>query len=177
MDYTPDQGMLLLSRTPRVLDGWLRGVPEEWTIANEGPDTWSPYDIVGHLIHCEKADWLVRTKLIFDHGESHPFDPFDRFAQFEDSKGKSLEDLLDEFAQRREANLGELGGLGITDKDLTRTGFHPAFGPVTLRSLLSAWVVHDFNHIAQIARVMSKQYGKEVGPWREYLPILAARRS
>lgn len=177
MDYDPDHGMLLLSRTPKVLDGWLRGIPEEWVTSNEGPDTWSPYDIVGHLVHGEKEDWLARARIILEQGEGRPFDSFDRFAQFEDSKGKSMDDLLDEFGARREANLAELRNLGITDDDLARTGIHPDFGPVTLRGLLSTWVVHDLSHIAQIARVMGKQYGEEVGPWAEYLPILGPRRS
>ena len=175
MDYNPDHGMLLLSRTPRVLDGWLRGIPDVWAIANEGADTWSSYDIVGHLVHGEKADWLSRAKIILEHGEARPFDSFDRFAQIKDSKGKSMDDLLDEFGERREANLTELRDLGISNDDLTRTGTHPEFGPVTLRGLLSTWVVHDLSHLAQIARVMCRQYAEEVGPWSEYLPILGSR--
>lgn len=164
--------MLILERTPTVLKELLESLPEDWTAPNEGPDTWSPYDVIGHLVHGEQTDWITRTKIILEHGESRPFDPFDRFAQFEKSKGKSINELLDEFAKLRKSNLDELKSLNITESDLDKPGMHPGLGKVTLSNLLSCWVVHDLGHIAQISRVMAKQYTSEVGPWFEYLGIL-----
>ena len=154
----------------------LEGVPEGLERGSEGEGTWSPYDIVGHLVHGERADWIPRLRIILDHGENKAFDPFDRFAQFEESLGKSLADLLAEFEALRAENLEILGGLELTPEDFGRTGFHPDLGVVSLGELLSTWTVHDLGHIAQIARVMAKQLDAEVGPWRAYLPVLAPRR-
>ena len=170
-----DASVALLARTPAVLDAWLRGLPEVWTRADEGPGTWSAFDIVGHLIHGEKTDWLPRTRILLKHGEAQPFAPFDRFAQAHDSQGKTLESLLDDFAVLRAANLAALRALGLTDADFARRGLHPALGPVTLGQLLATWVAHDLGHLAQIARVMAKRYREEIGPWEAYLPIVHDR--
>lgn len=167
--------LALLARTPATLDVWLRGLPDAWTGANEGPDTWSAFDVVGHLIHGERTDWLPRTLLLLEHGEDRPFEPYDRFAQERDSEGKTLADLLDTFAALRVANLEALHALALTDADLDRRGTHPELGTVTLGQLLAAWVVHDLGHLAQIARAMAKQYRDEIGPWPVYLPIVNDR--
>jgi hypothetical protein len=155
-----------------VLDALLRGLPDEWTASNEGPDTFTPFDVVGHLIHSERTDWVVRARIILEHGPAVPFEPFDRFAQSEQSRGKRLPDLLDEFARLRAQNLETLRGLRLTDSDLERTGSHPTLGTVTLRQLLATWVAHDLSHVGQVVRVMAKQYRETVGPWRAYLPLL-----
>ena len=172
MDFDLNAGLAILERTPQTLRAMLAGLPAAWTDATEGPETWSPYVIMGHLVHGERADWLARAKLILAQGPERRFSPVDRFAQFHESEGKSLADLLDEFARLRAENLAALTGWGLTDDHLALTGEHPAFGTVTLRQLLSTWVAHDLTHVAQIARVMAKQYRGEVGPWREYLPIM-----
>jgi hypothetical protein len=172
MTFNLDHTLAILRRTPATLDTLLRHLPDDWTRPNEGPDTWSPFDIVGHLVHGEKSDWIARARIIIEHGESRPFDPFDRFAMFEDSKGKSLEDLLDEFTLLRGRNVQTLEEMKLTPEDFDRRGTHPAFGSVTLVQLLSTWTVHDLGHIAQITRVMARQYRDAVGPWREYLPVL-----
>ena len=161
-----------LRRTPDVLRAWLPALPEAWLHATEGPETWSPFDVVGHLVHGERTDWLARTEHILAGHEDVPFAPFDRFAMFEASRGRTLDDLLDAFAGLRAENLARLEGLGLTEADLDRRGLHPALGPVTLRQLLATWVVHDLSHLAQIARVLAKQYRDEVGPWTAYLPLL-----
>jgi uncharacterized damage-inducible protein DinB len=165
----------VLERTPRVLPTLLAELPEELERGDEGEDTWSPYDVVGHLIHGERTDWISRLRTILDHGESREFEPFDRFAQFEESRGKSMDELLAEFAVRRAENLSFLRALDLQPEDLERTGRHPDLGIVTLGELLATWVVHDLGHIAQIGRVMAKQLGDEVGSWRAYLPVLAPR--
>jgi hypothetical protein len=162
----------ILARTPAVLDALLRGLPSEWVRSNEGGESWSPYDIVGHLIHGEETDWIPRARIILEQGESTAFEPFDRFAQFERSEGKTLEDLLARFASLRQENLEVLEGWRLKPADLERRGRHPDFGTVTLEQLLATWVVHDLGHIRQIARVMAKQYGARVGPWRAYIPVL-----
>jgi hypothetical protein len=162
-----------LERTPRVLRVLLAGLPPEWVHANYGADTFSPFDVVGHLIHGERADWIPRLRRILEHGESVPFDPFDRFAHYEESAGKDLEDLLTEFARLRSAGLAEVRAIGLGAKQLELRGRHPSLGPVTVRELLSTWVVHDWNHVKQIARALAWQYRSDVGPWAEYLPILA----
>jgi hypothetical protein len=167
----------ILERTPAVLDTLLRGIPEPWVHRTEGPDTWSPFDVVGHLIHGERTDWIPRLQIILAAGESTPFAPFDRFAHFEATRGQTLGPLLDIFAELRAGSLDSLRALALTPADLTRRGRHPAFGPVTLGQHLASWVVHDLGHIAQIARVMAKQYTDEVGPWKAYLPVLASRTS
>jgi hypothetical protein len=150
----------------------LSGIPPAWTVANEGSDTWSPYDIVGHLIHGERTDWIPRAEIILAQGSNRRFTPFDRFAQFRDSQGKSLEELLDEFARLRSENVRKLGDWRLTESQLALEGEHPELGAVTLRQLLASWVAHDLGHIAQIARVMAKQYREAIGPWRAYLTIM-----
>ena len=172
MDFDLTTGIAVLERTPNTLRAMLAGLPPAWTEANEGPETWSPYDIVGHLVHGERADWIERARIILAQGPERRFAPFDRFAQFRESQGKSLGDLLDEFARLRAENLATLAGWRLTEAQLALEGEHPAFGPVTLRQLLSTWVAHDLGHIAQIARVMAKQYREAIGPWRAYLPIM-----
>jgi hypothetical protein len=150
----------------------LAGLPPSWTDATEGPETWSPYVIVGHLIHGERTDWIPRARIILAQGDDRRFTPYDRFAQFRESKGKSLSDLLDEFAKLRTENLATLREWALTDAQLALEGVHPEFGPVTLRQLLATWVAHDLGHIAQTARVMAKQYREAIGPWRAYLPVV-----
>jgi len=168
-----DEAVAILSRTPATLDALLRGLPDGWTTANEGGDTWSPFDVIGHLIHGEQADWMPRARIILEHGEARPFDTFDRLAQFELSKGRTLASLLDEFASLRQASLRELKGLNLTDADLDRRGRHPELGAVTLRQLLATWVAHDLDHVVQISRVLARQYADAVGPWRAYLRIIS----
>jgi len=172
MDFDLTDGVAVLERTPHTLRAMLAGLPDAWTDATEGPETWSPYVVMGHLVHGERADWLARARLILARAPERRFAPVDRFAQLHESEGKSLADLLDEFASLRAENLATLAGWALTDDHLALTGEHPAFGAVTLRQLLSTWVAHDLTHVAQIARVMAKQYREEVGPWRAYLPIM-----
>jgi len=172
MEFDLDHAKEILDRTPRVLRSMLHGLSDDWTRNNEGADTWSPYDVVGHLVHGERTDWLVRAELILKQGKSKPFTPFDRFGQFRESAGKSLDDLLDEFEDVRKQNLEKLADWRLSDEQLRLEGMHPVFGVVTLRQLLSTWATHDLAHIGQIARVMAKQYIDAVGPWRAYLPIL-----
>ena len=164
-----------LSRTPETLRAMLAGLPQNWIENNEGPSTWCPYDVIGHLIHGERTDWISRAIIILEQGENRPFDPFDRFAQFEESKGKTLEALLKEFAALREKNLATLREMRISSDDLEKTGMHPELGKVKLKELLATWVAHDLDHIAQIARTMAKQYTTEVGPWQAYIRILHDR--
>jgi uncharacterized damage-inducible protein DinB len=170
--FTVQEALEILSHTPSVLRVWLDGLAPEWVQANEGPDTWSPYDVVGHLIHGERTDWMARARHILAGRGDTPFTPFDRFAQFHESRGKTLPQLLEEFERLRRANLEELSSPALTEAQLELPGLHPALGPVTLRQLLATWVVHDLNHVGQIARVMAKRYGDDVGPWKPYLPIL-----
>ncbi|WP_425235663.1 DinB family protein [Ulvibacterium sp.] len=172
MKFELNTAIPILERTPTVLRVLLQGLSEEWIQGNEGKDTWSPFDVVGHLIHGEKTDWMVRTALILENGPNPAFEPFDRFAQFENSKGKTLESLLEEFEGLRKDNLTDLRSKKLSSDDYERIGIHPEFGEVTLAQLLSAWVVHDLGHIAQISRAMAKQYKNEVGPWPKYLTIL-----
>ena len=172
MNFTLDKSLEILERTPNVLISMLQGISADWTSANEGGETWSVYDIIGHLIHGEKTDWIPRTDIILSERSDKTFRPFDRFAQFEDSKGRTLIQLLAEFKILRDSNVAQIRSKNITVKNLEEKGIHPAFGEVTLSQLLSTWVVHDLNHIAQISRVMAKQYTAEVGPWKEYLRIL-----
>jgi hypothetical protein len=150
----------------------LAGLCPEWVEATEGPETWSPYIIVGHLNHAERTDWIPRAQIILAQGTSRRFTPFDRFAQYRESEGKPMAELLDEFARLRGETLATLKGWRLTDAQLALEGEHPEFGAVTLRQLLSTWVAHDLGHIAQIARVMAKQYRGAIGPWRAYLPIM-----
>lgn len=162
----------ILARTPRVLDALLRDLPEAWTAGTEGPDTWSPFDVVGHLIHGERTDWIPRVKHLIAHGEDVPFPSFDRFAQFEASRGQSLAALLDTFATLRAESLRELDALQLTAADFDRRGRHPVFGAVTLGQHLATWVAHDLDHVVQVARVMGRQYSEAVGPWSQYLRIM-----
>ena len=172
MNFELAQAIEILQRTPATLNSLLRDLSEQWLVQNEGPDTWSPYDVIGHLIHGEETDWIPRAKIILEHGETSAFEPFDRVAMFEESKGKSIVELLDTFAQLRAANVRELQSMNLTSDLLDKRGRHPELGVVTLRQLLSTWVVHDLGHIRQVVRVMSKQYGAAVGPWKAYLSIL-----
>lgn len=172
MEYQLEKAIEVLERTPRVLRSLLSNLSEEWSSGNEGKDTWSAYDIVGHLIHGERTDWITRIKIILSDGPDKLFPRFDRFAQFRESEGKSLPQLLDEFEQLRAENLRAFRGFKLTTGDLQREAIHPTFGKVTLSQLLSTWVVHDLNHLAQIERVMAKQYMEAVGPWVEFLPLL-----
>lgn len=172
MPFNLKESIDILGRTPSVLENMLQGLPDSWLRNNEGENTWSPYDVVGHLIHGEKTDWLVRTKIILGDSENKRFEPYDRFAQEREDQTRSIEVLLNEFQKRRSDNLRELKSLQISESDLDKKGMHPELGEVNLRHLLAAWVVHDLGHIAQISRVMAKQYGAEVGPWPAYLGIL-----
>lgn len=173
--FVLDDAVALLTRTPATLDALLRGLPAWWTSANEGPDTWSPFDVIGHLVHGEETDWIPRVRIILEHGESRTFDKFTRAAQFADTP-QSLENLLDRFAALRRDNLSILGGMTLTAADLHRTGQHPAFGVVTLRQLLATWVAHDLDHVMQISRALGRQYSNEVGPWRAYLRVISGQQ-
>jgi hypothetical protein len=172
MTFDVDKCVELLERTPAVLETWLAGLSEEWITGTEGPDTWSPFDIVGHLLHGERTDWMVRLEIILSDRADKSFTPFDRFAQFRDSQGKSLADLLGDFRDARVANLARLRALRLTDADLDRTGLHPKFGTVTARQLLATWAAHDLDHLMQISRVLASQIGHEVGPWVEFLRVV-----
>ncbi len=172
MDFDLVAGVAVLERTPPTLRAMIGGLPGAWTDATEGPDTWSPYVIVGHLIHGERTDWIARAEIILKQGADRRFTPYDRFAQFRESEGQSLAQLLDEFARLRADNLAALAAWRLSDAQLDLTGEHPEFGEVSLRQLLATWVAHDLGHIAQIARVMAKQYREAIGPWRAYLPIV-----
>ena len=169
----------VLTRTPAALDALLRGMPDIWMSGNEGrnenengKDTWSAFDIVGHLIVGERTDWMPRARIILKHGEAQPFDPFDRFAQARESHGKSLEQLLEEFARLRKENLAALHELNLQPEDLARRGTHPELGVVTLSQLIATWTVHDLTHLHQLSRVMAHQYRNAVGPWKTYLGVL-----
>jgi len=172
MNFSLSKSIEILERTPDVLIAMLQNVSPDWTSNNEGGETWSAYDIIGHLIHGEKTDWIPRMEIILSDNLDKKFATFDRFAQFEESKGKSLIQLLDEFKSLRQKNIEFLLSKRLTDKDIEETGVHPTFGEITLSQLLSTWTVHDLNHIAQISRVMAKHYKADVGPWVEYLRIL-----
>lgn len=172
MEFQLDQAISILKRTPATLDSLLRNLPDEWLVANEGAESWSPFDVVGHLLHAEETDWIPRAKVILSQGEARAFEPFDRFAMFEISRGKSLGELLDLFNHLRQRNLEELEEMELTPEFLEMRGSHPDLGAVTLKQLLATWVVHDLSHIGQIVRVMAKQYGEAVGPWRAYLSVL-----
>jgi len=173
MEFSVTESIEILERTPETLRQLLENISENWTSNNEGGQTWSAYDVVGHLIHGDKTDWMTRTEIILSGNVDKKFKHFDRFAQFENNKGKSLTQLLNEFKEIRIANIEKLRNLNISARDLNKTGIHPTFGQVTLSQLLSTWVVHDLDHISQISRVMAKQYKNEVGPWIEFLKILA----
>lgn len=172
MEFDLKKSLDILTRTPFVLETLLEGISEEWIQNNEGEGTWSPFDIVGHLIHGERTDWITRMEIILSDSQNKKFDSFDRFAQFEESKGKNLRQLLDEFKALRKENIAVLRSKNIDKQDLAKRGIHPVFGEVTLEQLLATWSAHDLGHLGQIARVMAKQYTQAVGPWKQYLPIL-----
>jgi hypothetical protein len=162
----------LLARTPGALDGLLRDLPEVWTLGNEGEGTWSAFEVVGHLIHGERTDWMARARMILRVGEAQAFEPFDRLGHVRESQGKSMAQLLDEFARVRAENLGALRAMNLQSEDLARRGRHPALGVVTLSQLLASWAAHDLTHVHQISRIMAHQYREAVGPWSAYLGVL-----
>jgi len=170
--FSLSEAIAVLSRTPATLNVMLRGLPDIWVHRNEGNDSWSAFDIIGHLIFGERTDWIPRTRIILEFGDTRPFDPFDRFAQKKESQGKSLEQLLDEFARLRKENLATLEAMNLKPADLRRPGRHPALGVVTLGELLASWPLHDFTHLHQLSRVMAHQYREAVGPWTAYMGVL-----
>jgi DinB superfamily len=176
MEFQLDDALDVLARTPAVLAGLLDGIGPGWQAAKEGPETWSPFDVVGHLIHGEETDWVPRARIILERGEERAFDPFDRWAMFARFGDWALPALLDRFAELRRENLETVRGWNLTAEQLDRRGRHPELGTVTLRQLLATWVVHDLDHLAQIARVMAKRYAADVGPWQAYHSILRDRR-
>lgn len=172
MDFDLKNAIAVLERTPHTLQSMLSGLSTDWTDPNEGPDTFSAFDNVGHLIHGEKTDWIPRARIILAQGPDRRFEPWDRFAQYRESKGKTLAQLLDDFAALRAENVKTLSGWKLTEQQMALEGIHPELGTVTLRQLLATWVAHDLGHIAQISRVMAKQYRDAIGPWRKFLPIV-----
>ena len=172
MTYKVSHALEILEQTPKTLQSLLSNLSEDWVYCNEGGETWSAFDVVGHLIHCENTDWIPRLNIILSDAEHKTFEPFDRFAQFENSKGKTLKYLLEEFQQLRTKNLKYLKSLQLSDDTLSLKGSHPELGEVSVKELLATWVTHDLGHIAQISRVMAKQYKSEVGPWVKYISIL-----
>jgi len=172
MQHNLQHTISLLARTPATLDALLRDLPEEWTMRNEGGNTFNAFDVIGHLIQGERTDWMPRAKRILQFGESRAFDRFDRRAQERESQGKSLPQLLDEFARVRAENLVELRALNVTDQELNRRGLHPELGTVTLSQLLATWAAHDLTHLHQISRIMAHQYREAVGPWTAYLGVM-----
>ena len=167
-----EECLSVLTRTPATLDALLGGLPDAWTAATEGPGTWSPFVVVGHLIHAEKADWIPRLAIILEYGTSRPFEPFDREAQFRESDGKSLPALLQEFADSRLDSIARLRAMRLTPEKLELKGMHPGLGIVTARQLMATWTAHDLGHLLQISRVMAKRYKQEVGPWAAYLSVM-----
>ena len=175
MEFDIEKALPVLERTPQVIESLLYGLPEEWINSNEGGDTWTPLDIIAHLIHGEKTDWIPRTQIILGEG-SKEFIPFDMEGHIKEGKGKTLLQLLDEFKVLRKANLTLLKTVELSPEILNNTGIHPVLGPVTLRQLLAAWVVHDLTHIHQLSRVMAKQYDEAVGPWKQFMGVLGGKR-
>ena len=172
MEFSIEKSISVLEKTPLALYELLFDLPEEWVMFNEGGETWSPYDIVGHLVHGESTDWINRLEIILSDSAYKKFTPFDRFAQFNESKGKEMKTLLDEFEILRTRNIAIIKSKNITNELYEQIGIHPVFGNVTVKNLISTWVVHDLNHLAQISRVMAYQYRSGVGPWKEFLRIL-----
>ncbi len=172
MEHNLRDTISLLTRTPAALDALLRDLPDTWTFRNEGENTWSAFDVVGHLIHGERTDWMVRTKVILQFGDGQPFERFDRWAQIRESQGKSLGQLLDEFARLRSENLDELRALNLRPEDLERRGRHRVLGSVTLSQLLATWAAHDLTHLHQISRIMAHQNREAVGPWIQFLGVM-----
>ena len=175
MSFNLNEAIAVLERTPASLRAMLHGLPAKYTEADEGPDTWNPIAVVGHMIHGEDADWITRARMILEVGTREEFEPFDRQAQFKKFPGWPMDKLLDTFAARRAANITTLRSWRLSPQDLQRKGRHPALGEVTLENLLATWVAHDLGHIAQIARVMAKQHTDDVGPWKQYLPVLTRK--
>lgn len=172
MQHNLQNTVSLLARTPAALNALLRDLPEDWILSNEGENTWSAFDVLGHLIHGERTDWMPRARMILEFGENRAFEPFDRFAQAQESQGESLGQLLDEFSRLRSENLNQLRGLNLRPEDLQRRGRHPALGVVTLSQLLATWAAHDLTHLHQISRVMAHQYRQAVGPWSKFLGVM-----
>jgi hypothetical protein len=172
MSHNLDDTLSLLARTPATLNTLLRDLPETWTLRNEGENTWNAFDVVGHLVQGERTDWMSRVNCILQHGEAQAFEPFDRWAQDRESKGKSLAQLLDEFANLRSENLAALRALNLQPQDLARRGLHPSLGTVTLSQLLATWAAHDMTHLHQLSRIMAWQCRENVGPWSQYLGVL-----
>ena len=172
MEHNLENTIALLARTPATLDALLRGLPEAWIHANEGDETWSAFNIVGHLIHAERTDWMPRVLIILQSGDSRTFDPYDRWGHVREAQGKQMAELLDEFARVRQQSLDGLRALNLQPVDFARRGRHPAFGAVTLGQLLATWAAHDLTHLHQLARLMAHQYQEAVGPWREYLGVM-----
>ena len=172
MIHNLDDSVALLTRTPAVFNALLRGMPEKWTLQNEGENTWSALDIVGHLIHCERTDWMPRAKWLLQHGETEPFPPFDRWGHIRECAGKALPQLLDEFSAIRAENLAVLRAMNLRAEELSVRGRHPALGSVTLSELLAAWAAHDLNHLHQVSRVMAHQYREAVGPFKQYMGVM-----
>lgn len=175
MSFELPSAIEILEATPRTLKAWLAELGDEWVRADEGPETFSPFDVVGHLIQGERSDWIPRARLILSEESLPTFEPFDRFAQLEADRGRAMDELLNEFSRLREENLETLASFDLDAADLERQGIHPELGRVTLRELLATWVVHDLGHLGQIARVMAKRYGDSTGPWARYLPVLQDR--
>jgi hypothetical protein len=175
MTFEVEKSIEILQRTPDVLRASLGGLSDGWTLSNYGDGTFSPFDVVGHLIHADRTNWMTRLRVILEHGETTPFPPFDRYAMYEASRGKSMADLLQTFATLRAKNLDDLRALNLTPEKLELCGTHPDLGGVTLRQLIAAWVVHDLGHTHQIVKAMAFQYYADVGPWRKYLSILPQR--
>ncbi len=175
MEQFLDQTLSLLSRTPAALNSLLRDLPEAWTFRNEGGDSWTAFDVVGHLIHADRTDWIPRTKRLLEFGVTKAFEPFDRLGQQRECVGKSLPELLDEFERLRAETLEELRGLNLTATDLRKRGLHPALGTVMLSELLATWAVHDLTHLHQVSRILAYQYREAVGPFRQYLGVLQCK--
>jgi hypothetical protein len=172
MEFDINKSLQILERTPKVVEVLLKDLDKDWIINTEGGETWNPYTVLGHLVWADKTDWMPRIKVMVDGASDHRFPPFDRFGQFEDSKGKSIDDLINEFKDLRKQNIEDLKNIVCDESVFDRTGIHPEFGEVTLQQLLATWVVHDFTHLSQIVRVMAKQYKDAVGPWKAYLSVL-----
>lgn len=172
MEFNLEQTIAVLDRTPAVVNALLRDLPGAWTEQNEGGKTWSAFDVVGHLIHGERTDWIPRAERILEFGDTRAFDPFDRWAQEKESQGKTLPQLLDEFARLRTENVQTLRAMNLQREDFHRRGKHPALGTVTMSELLATWAAHDLTHLHQISRVMAHQYREAVGPWSKFMGVM-----
>lgn len=173
MEFDLAMGRQILERTPSAIVGLLRGLPPEWTQVDEGPGSWSPHQVVAHLINGERTDWIPRVKLILAGDPNATFVPFDREGGFDEARTRSIEQLLDQFASLRAGNLRALDSFGLGERELAMTAMHPALGRVSMRQLLASWVAHDLGHVVQISRVMAKQYKGAVGPWVGYMSVLS----